>query len=155
CSKLTFLSQKVSEPIRLPDRPAEQQRCHDQDEWSCPVFYFPEQVHSTIDDENVDAPEDQKRQPGSRSVICNLPTKRCIPSGNTAQQEIQCFAANPGLNTEPPTRNDSAHERRQVRPVSAVSRASEYWERNPILGARMRVQENRNQHNCVAQQNRN
>ena len=71
-----------------------------------------------------------------------------------AEENIECFAANPCLNPKPAARNNCPHQRRQIRSVGAVGRARENREGNAVLCARMRVEQDRNQHDRVAQQNR-
>src|SRR5215813_8856275 len=105
--KLTLLVEQVAETICSPDGPTKQQRSHDQDERRGPVFDFPQQVHAAIDDVDVQAPEEQERQPFSRCVSTDWTTEQRLPSGDDGFEEnVECFAADPRLNSEPSTRDD-------------------------------------------------
>ena len=46
--------------MRLPNRPAEQERSHDQHKRRGPVLDLAEQVHAAIDDVDIQSPEQQK-----------------------------------------------------------------------------------------------
>src|SRR6185369_15903834 len=56
--KLTLLVEQVAETVCFPDGPTEQQRRHDQDKRRGPVLDFPQKVHATVNDVDVQAPEE-------------------------------------------------------------------------------------------------
>ena len=60
-AELVGLVQQKSQAAGLLDHPAKQDRRHDQDKRSGPVLDRPQQVHSAIDDKNVQSPKQQKR----------------------------------------------------------------------------------------------
>jgi hypothetical protein len=70
----------------------------------------------------------------------------CIPTYTLAAEE--------GLDAEPAAGDDRAHERRDVRAKRAERRSQQHRKRNAIRGPRMGVEHHRNQHNHVAQKNR-
>jgi hypothetical protein len=66
----------------------------------------------------------------------------------------QSRSADPRLNAEPAARHHRAQKRGQVRAAHPKRRAKKHRKRNPVLRARMRIQQHGNQHNQIAQQHR-
>ena len=56
--KLARLRQEITKAVGLPNGPGEQERGHDENERSCPILYFSEQVHAAIYDVDIKAPEE-------------------------------------------------------------------------------------------------
>ena len=100
----------------------------------------------------------QKSRNDSHSVV-EWPPKPApssvVPAGNDAGEErVQRFAADPCLDAEPAARDDRAHQRRQVRTDRSVGGAREDRERNAVPRARMRVEQDRDEHDGVAERDR-
>ena len=77
------------------------------------------------------------------------------PAGDDRlEHRVQRFAADPGLDAEPSAGDERAHQRRHVRAERAVGGAGEHRERNAVLRARVRVQQDRDEHDRVAEQDR-
>ena len=64
------------------------------------------------------------------------------------------LAADPCLNAEPAARHDGPHERRQVRTCRAVGGARKNRKRNPVLRPGVRVEQDRDEDDRVAEQDR-
>jgi hypothetical protein len=80
---------------------------------------------------------------------------RCGPAGEDRSKEgMQDRAANPGVDSEPATSDQRAHQRRQVGAIGAVACAQQHRKRNPIPRPGMTVEEDRNQHDHIAEQDR-
>ena len=93
----------------------EQRRGHDQHERRGPVLDLAQQVHAAVDDEDVQAPEQQERQPLGRRCArrsrCRAEQRR--PAGPERREErVQRLAADPGLDAEPAAGDERAHQRR-------------------------------------------
>ena len=97
----------------------------------------------------------QKSRNDSHSVVVCPPTpdaEQRRPAGNDVREErVERLAADPRLDAEPAARDERAHQRRQVRADRAVGRAREDGERDAVLRARMRVQQDRDQDDGVAE----
>ena len=66
--ELARLREQRAEAVRLRDRPPEQHGGHDEHERRRPVLDLAQQIHAAIDDEDVQPPEQQERQPLGRGV---------------------------------------------------------------------------------------
>src|SRR6266536_2099314 len=141
--------------MRFPNCPGQQERGHDQHERRGPVLDFPEQVHAPADDVNIQTPEEQEREPFCWCVPANWSAKQCWPARDDGAEEgVQRFAANPRLNPKPAAGDNSAHQGRKIRAVGAVTCARENREGNSVFRAGVRVQQNRDQDDRVAQKDR-
>src|SRR5205807_536396 len=150
--KLTLLAQQITESVCFPNGPAQQQRGHHQDERSRPVLDLSEQVHAAIDDENIQSPEQEKREPLRWRMSADWTTEQVSPSWNDrGEQSVESFAANPCLNAEPTTGDDGAHQRRQIRSIGSVRSARENRKGYSILCSGMRVEEDWNQNDRIAE----
>jgi hypothetical protein len=98
-------------------------------------------------DGEVDEPEQKKAN--SRGVGKILPSRR-----ERCQQRADCFATDPGLDAEPSTRHQRAEDGGQVGSQHAKRCASQHWKRHSVLGAGVRIQQHRHQHDHVADENR-
>ena len=108
--KLALLCQQITQAMGFPDCPREQKRRHDQHEWRGPILDFAKKIHAAVNDEDVQAPENKKRQPLSAHVIEKWSTQQIIPTRNNyCKQSVKRFAAYPGLNSKPTARDDRAH----------------------------------------------
>src|SRR5438552_17214427 len=88
-------------------------------------------------------------------MATDLATKQAVVAWNSAQQNIQSFAANPSLNPKPAAGHDRTHQRWKIRSVRAVTCPRKNREGNSVLRAGVRVEQNRNQHDTVAEQDCN
>ncbi len=106
--KLARLREQRAEAVRLRDRPREQQPGHHQHERRGPVLDRAQQVHAAIDDRDVEAPEEQEREPLGRRVAAEARAEQAVPARNDAREErVERLAADPGLDPEPPARDDA------------------------------------------------
>src|SRR3989442_1336349 len=71
-----------------------------------------------------------------------------------SEQRIDRHPADPGLDAEPSARDHRPQERRDVRAARAECRAGEHGERNPVARPRVGADHERNEHDHVAQQDR-
>ena len=89
-------------------------------------------------------------------VTADGAAEECGPAGDDGAEEgVQGLAADPRLNAEPAAGDEGAHQGRQVRAVGSIGGPRENREGNSILRSRMRVQQNRREHDRVAKQDRN
>ena len=142
------------EPVGAIDRPDEQHRGHDEHERRRPVLDRAEQVHPAEDDVDVEAPENREREPLGRRVAGDAGTEQRLPAGHDRRQHgVHRLAANPRLDAEPAARDQRPHQCRDVGAERAVGRPGEDRERNAVLRSRMRVQQDRDEHDGVAEDN--
>ncbi len=142
--ELAGLGEERPEPVRLVHGPDEEDDRHDEDVRRGPVLDLAQEVHAAVDDEDVQAPEEQEREPLRRRVAGEPGAEERGPAREDGGEErVERLAADPGLDPEPAAGDESAHERRQVRARGAVRGAREHRERDAVLRARMRVQEDR------------
>src|SRR5512135_1935564 len=114
--ELPGLREERPEALRLPDRPDEEDERHGEDVRGGPVLDLPEEVHSAVDDEDVQAPEEEKREPLGRRVSREAGAEERRPARNDGGEErVEGLAADPGLDAEPAARDERAHEGGQVR----------------------------------------
>ena len=115
-----------------------------------------QQVHAAVDDEDVEAPEEQEREPLGRRCGRAKPAPSSVgqPGTSAREERLQRLAADPGLDAEPAAGDERAHQRRQVRAERAVGGAREDRERDAVLRARVRVEQDRDEHDRVAEQDR-
>ena len=109
-----------------------------------------------IDDEDVEAPEQRR----TRSTACDRvavdawPSRSSQPGPQRREERLQRLAADPRVDAEPAARDERAHQRRQVRAGRAVRGAREHRERDAVLRAGVRVEQDRHEHDQVAEQDR-
>ena len=114
-----------------------------------------QEVHAAVDDVDVQAPEKQERQPLCRRVAAETAAQQHRPAGNHAGEErVQRLAADPRLDAEPSARDQRAHQRRQVRADRSVRGTRENRERDAVLRAWMRVEQDREENDRVAEEDR-
>ncbi len=70
------------------------------------------------------------------------------------QHRVNRFSADPRLNPEPPARHQRAQHRRHIRTPHPKRSPHKHRKRYSIPRPGVRVQQHRNQHNQIAQQNR-
>ena len=73
---------------------------------------------------------------------------------NDAKNVCNRLPADPRLNAEPAARDDRTHQRRQIRAERAVRRARKNRKRNAVFRSRMRIEQDRREHDRVAEQDR-
>ena len=104
-------------------------------------------IDSAQDDENIEQPEKTKTQ------RCTI---RDVRPGRHERNDhgINGFPADPCLNAEPATRNQRTEHRRNIRSEHAEGSSSKNGERNPVLRSGVGVEKHRNQHQHVAEEDR-
>ena len=68
------------------------------------------------------------------------------------EEDVQRFPADPGLDAEPAAGDERAHQRGHVRTERAVGRAGEHGKRDAVLRARVRIEQDGNQDDGVAEE---
>ena len=128
--ELPGLREQRPEPVRLVHGPHEKDDRHDEDVRRGPVLDLAEEIHAAVDDEDVEAPEEQEREPLGRRVAGEPGAEERGPAReDRGEERVERLAADPGLDAEPAARDERAHERRQVRARGAVRGAREDRER--------------------------
>ena len=94
------------------------------------------------------------QQPESEEANPHAGRKGADAGERNLQHGIDRLTADPGLNAEPTASHQRAQNRRHIRAAHAERRAHKNRKRNAVLRARVRVQQHRNEHDQVAQQNR-
>ena len=153
--KFSRLTQQGAEPMRAADRPPHQHGGHHQHERRGPVFHLAHQVHAAINDVDVEAPEQQKRQPFGCRVTAEAGTEQRRPARHDVLKNM--FTASPPIQAWMPNQPHATSARisaGHVRAEGAVGRAREHRKRDAVFRAGMRVQQNRNQDDGVAEQDR-
>jgi len=137
---------------RAAQDPDEQQRRHHEHVRRGPALDPPEQLHAAVDDEDVERPEGRVAEPLRRQVPAELPVaeRRRPPAPQRLEEPLERVPADPALDAEPPARHDGAHDRRHVRPEDAVRGAREDGEGDAVLGPRVRVEEDGDEDDRVA-----
>ena len=109
---------------------------------------------TTIDD--VDRPENREAHPLGHEVTADRTAAPSAgqPGHERAEERLQRLPADPRVDAEPPARDERAHHRGDVRAVRAVRRAREHRKRNSVFRARVRVREDRHEHDEVADEDR-
>ena len=108
-----------------------------------------------IDDVDVQPPEQQEGEPLGRRVPVEAGAEQRVPAGHDRSKErMERFAADPGLDAEPAAGDQRAHQCGQVRADRAVRGTREDRKRNAVAGARVRVEQDRDQHDRVAEEDR-
>src|SRR5215212_776923 len=107
-------------------------------------------------DENLNSPKQEERDPRVKRNIEDRRRKRSSPRRkHHTEKRVERGAADPRLNTKPPTRHNRAQHRRHVGSLCSERSATEHWKRDTVLRPRMRVKNHRNEHDRVAKQDRN
>src|SRR5450759_3818455 len=133
-AELPGLSEEGPDALRLPDGPHEKDERDDEDVRRRPVLDLAEEVHAPVDHENVQAPEEQEREPLRRRVAREAGDEERRPAGEDRREErVEGLAADPRLDAEPAARDEGAHEGREVRAARPVSRAREDGERDAVF----------------------
>ena len=79
--------------------------------------------------------------------------EQAVPArDDRGKERMQRFAPDPGLDPEPPAGDERTHQRGQIRAERPVSRPGEDRERDAVLRAGMRVQEDRDQDDRISEQ---
>ena len=153
--ELSRLAQEGAQPVRLLHRPDEQHPRHHEDEGGGPVLHDPQQVHPPVDDVDVQAPEEQEREPLRRGVAPEARAQELRPARDDAREEdVQRLSPDPGLDAEPAARHHRAHDRGEVGADRAVGGAGEDGEGDPVPGAGVGVQQDGDEHDRVAEEDR-
>ena len=140
-------------PLARSHRPDEQHQRHHQDERRRPVLDRAQEIHSAVDDEDVQAPEEQERQPFGRRVAADPAAEQIRPAGNDgAEERLQRFAADPRLDAEPAAGHERPHQRGKIRTDRAVGDAREDWKRDAVLRPWMGVEQDWNEDDGVAEE---
>ncbi len=149
------LREERPETVGLAHRPHDEGARHHEHEGRGPVLDLAQQVHALVDDQDVQAPEEQEREPLGGGVAEEPGAQEAGPAGDEAREErLQGLAADPGLDPEPAAGHERAHERGEIRAEGAVGGAREDGKRDAVLRARVRVQEDRDEHDRVPEQDR-
>src|SRR5207249_3259752 len=102
------------------------------------VLHRAQEIHAAIDDEDVQCPEQKKREPLTRGMPSKSVSEERGPRRDERlEQRLQRLAPNPRLNRKPPARDVRPHECRHVRAERAVGGARKYWKWDPVFGAGM------------------
>jgi hypothetical protein len=133
--QLAGLVEERPQAVGLADGPHEQHRRHHEHERRGPVLHLPQQVHAAVDDEDVDPPEEQEREPLRRWCGRRSPRPAAVgqPGRIVLKKTLQRLAADPGLDAEPSAGHERAHERGQVRADRPVGGAREHGEGMPYF----------------------
>ena len=135
--ELPGLGEQRPEPVRLVHGPHEKNERHDEDVRRGPVLDLAEEIHAPVDDEDVQAPEEQEREPLRRRVAGEPGAEERRPAReDRGEERVERLSADPGLDAEPAAGDEGAHERRQVRARGAVRGAREHGEGDAVLRAR-------------------
>jgi len=104
-------------------------------------------LDSSRDDRDLDQPEQRERQ--SHAPSHGSPAR---PRGN--EERVKRESTDPSLNAEPPARDDRAEHRGNVCPANSEARSAHHGEGDTVLGSGMRVQNHRDEHDDVAEEDR-
>src|ERR1019366_3666094 len=109
-------------------------------------------LQAAVDDEDVERPEDRVAEPLRRQVPAELALSegRRPPAPQRPEEALERGPADPALDAEPPARPDGAHDGRHVRAEDAVRGAREDGEGDAVLGPRVRVEEDGDEDDRVA-----
>ncbi len=152
CVEFSLILKHVTESMSLIDSPCGQQDGHDQNKWRRQALHVFEQTHTLIYDEYLQPPEDGEASPLGNGESAQL---RQLGNGraNHFQSRINGAPTNPCLDAEPTASNQRSHERRYIGADRAVTGARKDGEGNTVFGAWVRIQQDRNQYNQIAEQN--
>ena len=146
---------RAPQPLRLREqraeaaahahRPEQQQRAAEQQQRRRPALQQLDALRSAEDHPHLDQPEHGE---GDARPAGNLG-----PAGpRGAAERVQRERADPGLDPEPAAGHDGAEQRGQVGPADAEAGPAQDREGNAVLGACVRVEHHRHQHDDVAEQ---
>ena len=145
--ELARLRQHRTEATRLYRANTSNSKRHHQHERRRKSLQEPDALHAPPHHRHVERPEPQEARP-------HRPRSRCHSRPHHNQHCVNRLPADPRLNPEPPAGHNRAQNRRHIRAAHAKRRAHKHRKRNPVLRAGMRIQQQRNQHDQIAQQNR-
>jgi len=98
-------------------------------------------------------PQKSRREPFRGGVAADARAQQGRPSGDDRlEEDVQGLPPDPGLDAEPAAGHQRAHQGGDVRADRPVGGAGEHGEGNPVLRARMRVEQDRDEHDRVAEQ---
>src|ERR1035437_2248879 len=86
-AELPGLREEGPDALRLPDGPHEKDERDDEDVRRRPVLDLAEEVHAPVDHENVQAPEEQEREPLRRRVAREAGAEERRPAGEDRREE--------------------------------------------------------------------
>jgi hypothetical protein len=147
-----------SEAAGLVDRPRHERGRHHEDVRRRKPLDAAQQLHAAEDDRDVEQPEQRERDPLRvlevlRRIIRAAEQVR-PPRPQRDEEHLQRGPADPRIDPEPAARDERTHDRGQVRTRRAVGRAREHRERDAVLRARVRVEQDRREHDEVTDEDR-
>ena len=134
-----------SEAAGLPGDPPQQQQPDAQHERRADAFQKLDGLDAAQDHRDVERPEREEADPDAAGHV-----NRARPQN--PEHGVDGLAADPGLDAEPPARHQRAQHRRNIGAAHSERRAHEHRKRNAVLRAGVRVQQHRDQHDQVAEQ---
>src|ERR1041385_8173616 len=149
------LGQHVGQTAGAPRSPDQQYQTTTEQQRRRPRFEILNPFDAFQNDENLNTPKQEERDPRVNRYTEDRGRKRSVPGREHHSEEcVERCAADPRLNPEPATRYDRAQHRRYVRSLRSKRCPAQHWKRDAVLRACVRIEDHRNQHDRVAKQDR-